>query len=92
MIIVVSSFPSYCCSFVLLYLGTAEIEGILNEADEVSESAVIGFPHQLKGEGIGCFVVLKDSIKPTEELTKYICFINSCLFLSFIFIGNFENQ
>jgi acyl-coenzyme A synthetase/AMP-(fatty) acid ligase len=78
--IVVSPFLlSVVLSF--LYIGTAEIEGILNEADEVSESAVIGFPHQLKGEGIGCFVVLKDSIKPTEELTKYICFINSYLFL-----------
>jgi acetyl-CoA synthetase len=48
----------------------------LNEADEVSESAVIGFPHELKGEGIGCFVVLKDSVQPSEELTKYASYVN----------------
>lgn len=51
-------------------IGTAELEGIIDEAPEVSESAVVGFPHTVKGEGIGCFVVLKDGVNPTEKLTQ----------------------
>lgn len=50
-------------------IGTAELEGILDEAPEVSESAVVGFPHTVKGEGIGCFVVLKEGVSPSEELS-----------------------
>lgn len=51
-------------------IGTAELEAILNHSDEVSESAVIGFPHDVKGEGIGCYVVLKDGIEGTPKLTQ----------------------
>jgi acetyl-CoA synthetase len=51
-------------------LGTAEIEAILNSVDEVSESAVVGFPHDVKGEGICCSVVLKEGVQPSEDLTK----------------------
>ncbi len=40
-------------------IGTAEIESALVLCREVSEAAVVGFPHELKGEGIGCFVILK---------------------------------
>lgn len=40
-------------------LGTAEIEAALGTCIQVSESAVVGFPHDIKGEGIGCFVVLR---------------------------------
>ena len=40
-------------------IGTAEIEAALGTCLEVSESAVVGFPHDIKGEGIGCFVVLR---------------------------------
>lgn len=53
-------------------IGTAELEAILNIAPEVSESAVVGFPHDLKGEGIGCYVVLKEGVMPSEELTKIL--------------------
>ncbi|XP_068457938.1 acetyl-coenzyme A synthetase 2-like, mitochondrial [Clinocottus analis] len=41
-------------------LGTAEIEDVLDEHPEVPESAVIGFPHEIKGEVPFAFVVLKD--------------------------------
>lgn len=53
-------------------IGTAELESILNSADEVSESAVIGFPHTLKGEGIGCYVVLKEGVAPSEKLSQML--------------------
>lgn len=38
-------------------LGTAEIENAINEHPLISESAVVGFPHEIKGEGICAFVV-----------------------------------
>ena len=51
-------------------IGTAELESILDSLDEVSESAVVGFPHDIKGEGIGCYVVLKEGVAPSDELTN----------------------
>ncbi len=40
--------------------GTAEIESALVSCAEfVSEAAVVGFPHEIKGEGIGCYVILR---------------------------------
>ncbi|CAD5111357.1 DgyrCDS673 [Dimorphilus gyrociliatus] len=48
-------------------LGTAEIEDAMDEHKDVSETAVVGFPHELKGEGIYAFVSLKESIKETPE-------------------------
>lgn len=51
-------------------LGTAEIEDAMDEHKDVSETAVVGFPHEIKGEGIYAFVSLKESIKETpEEIT-----------------------
>ncbi len=41
-------------------LGSAEIESALNEHDSVSESAVVGFPHEIKGTGIYAYVRLTD--------------------------------
>lgn len=49
-------------------LGTAEIEAAIDEMDAVSESAVVGFPHDIKGEGICCFIILKVGIEETKEL------------------------
>ena len=49
-----------------MYVGTAEIESALVACKEVSESAVVGFPHEIKGEGICCFVILK-----YEEFSTY---------------------
>ena len=42
-------------------LGTAEIENAINSNDHVVESAVVGYPHDLKGQGIYAFVVCGDS-------------------------------
>ncbi len=39
--------------------GTAEIENALNEHPEVAESAVVGFPHELKGQGIYAYIILR---------------------------------
>ncbi len=57
------------CSFVGHRLGTAEIESALVACSEVSEAAVVGFPHDLKGEGIGCYVILKDGVEGSASLT-----------------------
>jgi acetyl-CoA synthetase len=51
-------------------LGTAEIESALVAVREVSEAAVVGFPHELKGEGIGCYIILKAGIEGSETLAK----------------------
>jgi len=50
-------------------LGTAEVESALVAVDEVSEAAVVGFPHEVKGEGIGCYIILKEGISGSGELT-----------------------
>ncbi|XP_072265535.1 acetyl-coenzyme A synthetase 2-like, mitochondrial [Pyxicephalus adspersus] len=47
-------------------LGTAEIEDALDEHPDVPETAVIGYPHDIKGEGAFAFVVLKDDVKGKE--------------------------
>ena len=47
-------------------LGTAEIENAINSHSNVSESAVIGLPHQIKGEGIYAFVILKTAAENLE--------------------------
>ncbi|HTL51162.1 MAG TPA: acetate--CoA ligase [Planctomycetota bacterium] len=49
-------------------LGTAEIESALVSHPSVAEAAVVGFPHDLKGQGIAAFVTLKLGQKATEEL------------------------
>jgi acetyl-CoA synthetase len=51
-------------------LGTAEIEAILDEAEEVVEAAVVGFPHDVKGQGIYAFVILHKEYAPSETLKK----------------------
>ncbi len=50
-------------------LGTAEIESALVECEEVAESAVIGKKHDVKGEAVCAFVILKDGFEGTPELT-----------------------
>ncbi|MHA2186726.1 MAG: acetate--CoA ligase [Candidatus Thorarchaeota archaeon] len=49
-------------------LGTAEIESALVKHPAVAESAVVGFPHEIKGESIYVFVTLKLGIEKTDEL------------------------
>ncbi len=51
-------------------LGTAEIESALVEHATVSEAAVVGYPHDIKGEGIYAYVTVKADVKPTEELKQ----------------------
>ncbi|XP_040557918.1 acetyl-coenzyme A synthetase 2-like, mitochondrial isoform X1 [Gallus gallus] len=48
-------------------LGTAEVEDVVNHHVAVAESAVIGYPHEIKGEGAYVFVVLKKDSKYMEE-------------------------
>ncbi len=51
-------------------LGTAEIESALVSHPSVAESAVVGYPHDIKGQGIYAFVTVKEGFKPTDELKK----------------------
>ena len=46
-------------------MGTAEVENAINEHSEVCESAVVGYPHDIKGQGIYAFVICYE--KPHEE-------------------------
>ncbi|WP_036258617.1 acetate--CoA ligase [Methylocapsa aurea] len=49
-------------------LGTAEVESSLVAHDKVSEAAVVGYPHDLKGQGIYAYVTLMVGIEPSEAL------------------------
>jgi acetyl-CoA synthetase len=51
-------------------LGTAEIESALVAHAAVSESAVVGFPHEIKGQGIYAYVTLKQGVNASEDLRK----------------------
>ena len=51
-------------------LGTAEVESALVLHRAVAEAAVVGFPHEIKGQGIYCYVTLKVGVQPTEELRQ----------------------
>ncbi len=48
-------------------MGTAEVENAINEHPRVVESAVVGFPHDIKGQGIYAFVVCNDMDESTSE-------------------------
>ncbi|MGV6811126.1 MAG: acetate--CoA ligase [Brevirhabdus sp.] len=51
-------------------MGTAEVESALVAHPKVSEAAVVGYPHDIKGQGIYCYVTLMAGEEPTEELRK----------------------
>jgi acetyl-CoA synthetase len=51
-------------------LGTAEIESALVSHKAVAEAAVVGMPHELKGQGIAAFVMLRRGFTPSDELKK----------------------
>ncbi|MBL6078076.1 acetate--CoA ligase [Belnapia sp. T18] len=51
-------------------MGTAEIESALVAHPKVAEAAVVGMPHDLKGQGIYCYVTLKTGEEPSEALRK----------------------
>jgi len=51
-------------------LGTAEIESAFVAHPKVAEAAVVGYPHDIKGNGLYCYVTLNSGEKPTGELTR----------------------
>jgi len=51
-------------------MGTAEVESALVSHPKVAEAAVVGFPHDIKGQGIYAYVTLKLGEEPTDELRK----------------------
>ena len=51
-------------------MGTAEVESALVSNKNVAESAVVGYPHDIKGQGIYAYVTLTDNTIPSEELKK----------------------
>jgi acetyl-CoA synthetase len=51
-------------------LGTAEVESALVAHPKVSEAAVVGYPHDIKGQGIYAYVTLMSGEKPSEDLRK----------------------
>ncbi|MCS0497410.1 acetate--CoA ligase [Ancylobacter sp. MQZ15Z-1] len=51
-------------------MGTAEVESALVAHPKVSEAAVVGYPHDIKGQGIYAYVTLMAGVEPTEELRK----------------------
>jgi acetyl-CoA synthetase len=52
--------------------GTAEIESAINRHPSVAESAVVGFPHDLKGQGIYAYIILKDGFTGSDDLGREI--------------------
>ena len=51
-------------------MGTAEVESALVSHDKVSEAAVVGYPHDIKGQGIYSYVTLMDGVEASEDLRK----------------------
>ncbi|QIL19535.1 acetate--CoA ligase [Thermomonas sp. HDW16] len=51
-------------------IGTAEVESALVSHHDVAEAAVVGFPHDIKGQGIYAYVTLKEGITASDELRK----------------------
>ena len=59
-------------------LGTAEIESALVQHKHVAESAVVGYPHDVKGQGIYAYVTLNVGVEPSDELkTELIAMVRS---------------
>ena len=53
-------------------IGTAEVEGAIGHAEGVAEAAVVGFPHDIKGQGIYAYVTLMTGVDPSDDLVKAI--------------------
>jgi acetyl-CoA synthetase len=51
-------------------IGTAEVESALVGHSGVSEAAVVGYPHDIKGQGVWCYVTLQTGIEPSDALKK----------------------
>jgi acetyl-CoA synthetase len=53
-------------------IGTAEVEGAIGKADGVAEAAVVGFSHDIKGQGIFAFVTLMTGVNESDDILKDI--------------------
>ena len=53
-------------------MGTAEVENGINEHELVVESAVVGYPHEIKGQGIYAYVIIDSAADPSDSLKKEI--------------------
>ena len=53
-------------------IGTAEVESALVLHDLVAEAAVVGYPHDVKGQGIYAFVTPMNGVEPSDELKKHL--------------------
>jgi acetyl-CoA synthetase len=53
-------------------MGTAEVESALVLHEDIAEAAVVGFPHDIKGQGIYCYVTPMAGVEPTEELRQQL--------------------
>jgi acetyl-CoA synthetase len=53
-------------------IGTAEVEGAIGQADGVAEAAVVGFPHDIKGQGIYAYVTLMTGVEANTDIEKGI--------------------
>jgi acetyl-CoA synthetase len=53
-------------------IGTAELENVLNKNEHIIESAVVGFPHDIKGQAIMAFVICDNTIFEKQEIEKEI--------------------
>ncbi|ETX26476.1 acetyl-CoA synthetase [Roseivivax isoporae LMG 25204] len=51
-------------------MGTAEVESALVAHEKVAEAAVVGYPHDVKGQGIYCYVTLMNGVEPSDDLRK----------------------
>jgi len=51
-------------------MGTAEVESALVAHEHVSEAAVVGYPHDIKGQGIYAYVTLMAGVQPSDDLRK----------------------
>ncbi|WP_324753618.1 acetate--CoA ligase [Roseovarius sp. Pro17] len=51
-------------------MGTAEVESALVAHESVAEAAVVGYPHDIKGQGIYAYVTLMNGVEPSDELRK----------------------
>ncbi|SEH04610.1 Acetyl-coenzyme A synthetase [Candidatus Venteria ishoeyi] len=53
-------------------MGTAEVESALVLHEHVAEAAVVGYPHDIKGQGIYAYVTLNTGVEATDELRKIL--------------------
>ena len=53
-------------------IGTAEVEGAIGKTEDVAEAAVVGFPHDIKGQGIYAFVTLMTGVDPIDSIENNI--------------------